>query len=123
MTGTSNLLQDGNVDEEEFEKMVEQILKVTLFTGAETGVELLENLSNNQLDALISHKWPSPKEVRAAVNPMQAVIQNIKEQKTEKHINKKDKHAEGCENSRDARVSKVLAIGKKLRTNGENHLC
>ena len=110
-------------DEDKFEKMVEEVLKVTLFTGAETGASCLEKLTNNQLDALISHKWPNPKEVCAAVNPIQSLIQDMQDEKSKKLANNKnEKHNEGFKNSRDARISKVLAIGKKLRTEGENHV-
>ena len=106
--------------------MAERVIEVSsMFTGAETGASCLENLTTKQLDALINHKWPDPKNEPPETDPLKATIKNIKGLNEEKkpNLQKKEKlrtaNDEGLESSRQARRTKLIAIGRKLRTQGK----
>jgi hypothetical protein len=70
---------DGVISEDEFSTMMKQILGVTtLFTGTESGDSVINSLSQEQVQALLRHKWVIPgNDVKS---PMQSIISNIQSQ-------------------------------------------
>ncbi len=108
--------------------MARQVVETnTVFTGAEAGKFLHRNLTTRQLDALIYHNWPDSKTIeKQLVDPLQAVIQNIKMEQG--HKAKKKGHDQsskksqvndgGIEGTKDARRKRLISIGQKLRTSG-----
>jgi hypothetical protein len=123
------VFQDGTVDLDEFEAMAERVVEVnSIFTGSENGADLLESMTNKQLDVLIHHQWPNPANVEKCSDPLESVIKNIKsEDGHKKYESDNDKpteqerfdHNTGMENSRHSRMRKVAAIGAKLRSEGQ----
>ena len=110
--------------------MAKRVVEVnSIFNGSETGSDLLEVLTNTQLDVLIGHRWPNPAERENCSDPLKSVIKNIKlEGKQEKLVNedviqheKERFDHNAVENSRHSRVRKVAAIGKKLRKEGHSY--
>jgi hypothetical protein len=122
------VLQDGTIDLDEFEPMAKRVVEVnSIFTGSETSSDLLESLTNTQLDVLIHHQWPNPENVEKFSDPLEAVIKNIKLEEGHKNPESEDDdtpeqrrfdHIAGMDNSRHSRMRKVAAIGVKLRSQG-----
>lgn len=126
-------MQDKIVDEIEFEEMARRVVETnSMFTGAETGKSFHRKLSTKQLDALVNHKWPKSKSNKAGeVDPLKEVIRNIKLEDEDLDKNKGKKKADtkkmgmkddGLENSRDARLKKLIFLGQNLRTSGQPRL-
>ncbi len=117
------MLQNGLVDEQEFEVMAYQVVRIAgIFTGAEAGRSCVDTLTTAQLDALIEHKWPDHK-VPDGNDPLSLVIENIKSQSnyassTTQVRNKMKKKVDYNINSRDSRLKTVITIGRKLRKEG-----
>ena len=110
--------------------MAKRVVEVnSIFTGSETGSDLLEILTNSQLDVLINHQWPDPAERGKCSDPLESVIKNIKLEGKPIQVENEDvipheqerfdHNAE--ENSRLCRMRKVAAIGMKLRREGRSN--
>ena len=68
---------DGEISESEFISMMRQISTVSkLFTGTEDGDTILKSLSQEQVLALLRHKWVIPD--REQKSPMESIISNIR---------------------------------------------
>ncbi len=119
------------MDEGEFEEMAKRVVESnSMFTGAEAGKSFHRRLTTKQLDALINHfhnltkKNSTEKTEQMAMDPLESVIKNIKmeveeEEKTKKVAKKKTEFIDhGLENSRIARLNKLLKMGRKLRSEG-----
>jgi hypothetical protein len=116
------------VDEQEFEEMATRVIETNcMFTGAEAGRSFHRQLTMKQLDALINHKWPDAKMIeKDAEDPLTAVIQNIKAEKESKGkegskknlLQKSQIDDDGLEGSKNARLTKMISIGMKLRSEG-----
>ncbi len=127
------MFQDGTIDLDEFEAMTKRVVEVnSIFTGSETGADLLESMTNTQLDVLIYHQWPDPANGEKFSDPLESVIKNIKLEDGHKNSSSEDDdtpeqerfdHNAGMENSRHSRMRKVAAIGMKLRSEGQPRLC
>ncbi len=119
------------MDEGEFEEMAKHVVETnSMFTGAEAGKSFHRRLTTKQLDALIKHfheltkKNSTEKTEQMVMDPLEAVIKNIKmeveeEKKTKLGAKKNSKFIDhGLENSGNARLNKLLKMGRKLRTEG-----
>jgi hypothetical protein len=129
--------QDGLIDKNEFSEMVKNLSFITnIFTGAESGDSLKDNLTHIQLDALLHHPWKFREENES--DHLAIVIKNIQAQNqlanSEKNQHsQKGKQEIGVEKgteeekrrielmdlkSRNSKLNKVLETARKLKSLG-----
>lgn len=120
--------KDGNglMDYEEFITMMKNITDVAwLFTGAEGGDHIMEDLSEKQLKSLLKHKWPSKNEPPDNENDPVALAKVVDHIQTQKHDNDEENMTPSAlydstleSMSQTQLLSKVLDLGRTLRSDG-----
>ena len=118
--------KDDHIDEEEFLRLATDISEIShLFTGAESGEDLLQSLSKEQIRSLLTHSWPTQEEAvddndAGALLETAFKIQRISssdvDQDTKKELEKRQEYLEQL--SLEELREKLLAVGMRLRSDG-----
>jgi hypothetical protein len=116
-----DLNEDKDIDEDEFFSMVCNVTKATsIFTGAESGDDILDKLTVSQLDALLLHCWPKSGESQSSNKSEDDVHHQIIRQNQQKL----EQGSELCQHdtlqleTREKMVMQLLGLAKSLRKEG-----
>jgi hypothetical protein len=114
-----DLNEDKNIDEDEFFSMVCNVTMVTsVFTGAESGDNILDHLTVGQLDALLLHCWPKPGESQSSNQSDCDILRQIIRQNELKQESELCQHDTLQLETRERMVLMLLKLAKSLRKNG-----
>ena len=114
-----DLNDDKNIDEDEFFSMVCKVTAATsIFTGAESGDNIITELTVSQVDALLLHCWPKSGESQSSKESEGSVLHQILKQNVHEQDSELCQHDTLLLESRDRMVQKLLCLAKSLRKEG-----